>query len=273
MVHKVKVNRLLKRKPAIAVSQYQSCPIQVRVHTRHECKGCPGVAEFGTFDVHSDIGHGPVHTDIIQNPHTRHNKNTQHTTETKITSLHQTTHNTRRPAYILMSAECKVFSTQCININVAKYDNLWHVYLQVYILYYFECYQMCYIASIYNVLILTAWPLPIVTLVLIGQPLIMCALHIHDTFPGTTMLILSLYPSYLMLITHKPSTSWDWWLFVCCTSTSLNGHFHTWQHFDCLSDGPANYYCSYNLLSHTCIMVSLLAQSYFSHPEYLVVQY
>ena len=50
---------------------------------------------------------------------------------------------------------------------------------------------LCYIAFIYTVHMLRAWPLLIVIVALIGQPLIMCAPHKH-VFPQTVTLTLLL---------------------------------------------------------------------------------
>ena len=94
-------------------------------------------------------------------------------------------------------------------------------------------YEYCsifYIAFIYTVHMLKAWPLLTATIVLIGQSLIMCAQFIHCILSQNTTLIYHYIPLLLML--HH---TFYWLLFVIVQIPCLHmfeEHFDTQQYSD-----------------------------------------
>ena len=140
-------------------------------------------------------------------------------------------------------------------------------------MWYLECYSMYYITFVYTVDTLRAWAPLTVTIVPVGQSITMFAQYVHYVFSQTTMLKLPLHPSSFNITLPMLSTSCDWWLFEHHTSAYLknvpilDGILIAFNMILLMNDAHITY-CHMN----TFWSVGF-AWSYFSYPDYLIVQY
>ena len=144
--------------------------------------------------------------------------------------------------------------------------------MQVYISYSELLLYVLYCIYIYTMQMLRAWPLFIVTIVLMDQSLIMCAWYINHVFSETTMLILSLHPpSFNVTSPFLLSTGCGWWAFEYHDLMWLMHGFILSSLTACIMDLVMN--DAHIIYYHMDVLWLFgLAWSYSSHPNCLLVQ-